>query len=116
MAKIRLCIVTNIYLPQVGGIQTVVYEQSRRLLKRNYDPFVVTNRIHTPKSYIVEGVRVECYESLNTGYRLGIPYTIPSVASLETFIKMVKSSDIVHAHGHPYLSSLIAGKLSETLL
>jgi glycosyltransferase involved in cell wall biosynthesis len=113
MAKTRLCIVTNIYLPQVGGIQTVVYEQTRRLRNRNYDPFVVTNRINTPKSYVVEGINVDCYESINTGYRLGIPYTIPSVASLETFIKAIQSSDIIHAHGHPYLTSLIAGKLAK---
>jgi glycosyltransferase involved in cell wall biosynthesis len=113
MLQKRLCIVTNIYLPQVGGIQTVVYEQTRRLMKRNYDPYVVTNRINTPKSYLVEGVRVECYESLNTGYRLGIPYTIPSVVSIDTFLKAIKSADIVHAHGHPYLTSLIAGKLAK---
>jgi glycosyltransferase involved in cell wall biosynthesis len=67
----------------------------------------------TPKSYVVDGVKVECYESLNTGYRLGIPYTIPSVASLDTFLNAVKSCDIVHAHGHPYLTSLIMGKLAK---
>jgi len=113
MVKTRLCIVTNIYLPQVGGIQTVVHEQSTRLLNRNYQPFVVTNRMDTPKSYVVDGVKVECYQSLNTGYRLGIPYTIPSMASLETFLKAAKSSDIIHAHGHPYLTSLIMGKLAK---
>ena len=113
MFKKRLCVVTNIYLPQVGGIQTVVYEQTRRLMKRDYEPYVVTNRINTPKSYLVEGVRVDCYESLNTGYRLGIPYTIPSVASLDTFLSAIRSADIVHAHGHPYLTSLIAGILAK---
>lgn len=113
MSKKRLCVVTNIYLPQVGGIQTVVYEQTRRLMKRDYEPYVITNRINTPKSYLVEGVRVDCYESLNTGYRLGIPYTIPSVASLDTFLNAIQSADIVHAHGHPYLTSLIAGKLAK---
>jgi len=113
MFKKRLCVVTNIYLPQVGGIQTVVYEQTRRLMKRDFEPYVVTNRINTPKSYLVEGVRVDCYKSLNTGYRLGIPYTIPSVASLDTFLRAIQSADVVHAHGHPYLTSLIAGKLAK---
>ena len=113
MVQTRLCIVTNIYLPQVGGIQTVVHEQSTRLLKRNYTPFVVTNRMDTPRNYVVDGVKVHCYESLNTGYRVGIPYTLPSVASLETFLIAVQSCDIVHAHGHPYLTSLIMGKLAK---
>ena len=67
----------------------------------------------TPKNYVVDGVNVECYESLNTGFRLGIPYSIPTVTSFETFLKAVKSSEIVHAHGHPYLTSLIAAKLAK---
>ena len=113
MVQTRLCIVTHTFLPHVGGIERVVYEQSKRLLQRNYDPIVVTNRIQTPKNYVVDGINVECYESLNTGFRLGIPYSIPTVTSLEIFLKAVKSSKIVHAHGHPYLTSLIAAKLAK---
>jgi glycosyltransferase involved in cell wall biosynthesis len=113
MVQTRLCIVTHTFLPHVGGIERVVYEQSKRLLQRNYEPIVVTNRIDTPKHYVVDGIKVECYESLNTGFRLGIPYSIPTVTSLETFLKAVKSSKIVHAHGHPYLTSLIAAKLAK---
>ena len=56
---------------------------------------------------------VECYESLNTGFRLGIPYSIPTIPSFPTFVKAVKSSRIVHAHGHPYLTSLTAAELAK---
>jgi len=113
MVHSRLCIVTHTFLPHVGGIEKVVYEQSKRLMQRNFKPTVVTNRIDTPKSYVVDGIAVQCYESLNTGFRLGIPYSIPSPTSLETFMRAVKSSDIVHAHGHPYLTSLISAKLAK---
>ena len=113
MVNTKLCIVTHTFLPHVGGIEKVVNEQSKRLLHRNFDPMVVTNRIGTPKHYVVDGVNVECYESLNTGFRLGIPYSIPTVTSFDTFLKAVKSSKIVHAHGHPYLTSLIAAKLAK---
>ncbi|MGD0645742.1 MAG: glycosyltransferase family 4 protein [Candidatus Bathyarchaeia archaeon] len=113
MVQTRLCIVTHTFLPHVGGIEKVVYEQSKRLLQRNYEPIVVTSRIQTPKNYVVDGIKVECYGSLNIGFRLGIPYSIPTVTSIETFLKAVKSSKIVHAHGHPYLSSLIAAKLAK---
>jgi glycosyltransferase involved in cell wall biosynthesis len=113
MVQTRLCIVTHTFLPHTGGIERVVYEQSKRLLNKNFEPLVVTNRIDTPKSYVVDGIKVECYNSLNTGFRLGIPYSIPTLTSLETFLKAVKSSDIVHAHGHPYLTSLIAAKLAK---
>jgi glycosyltransferase involved in cell wall biosynthesis len=113
MVQTRLCIVTHTFLPHVGGIEKVVYEQSKRLRQKSFDPMVVTNRIDTPKSYVVDGIPVECYESLNTGFRLGIPYSIPTVTSLETFLRAVQSSKIVHAHGHPYLTSLLAAKLAK---
>jgi len=113
MVQTRLCIVTHTFLPHVGGIEKVVYEQSKRLMKKNFKPTVVTNRIDTAKSYVVDGINVECYESLNTGFRLGIPYSIPTPTSLEVFLKAVKSSDIVHAHGHPYITSLIAARLAK---
>ncbi|MGE5533861.1 MAG: glycosyltransferase family 4 protein [Bacillota bacterium] len=113
MAKTPLCIVTHTFLPHMGGIEKVVNEQSKRLSMRKFSPLIVTNRIDTPKCYWVDGVPVECYESLNTGFRLGIPYSIPTFPSFPTFFKAVKTSKIVHAHGHPYLSSLAAAKLAK---
>jgi glycosyltransferase involved in cell wall biosynthesis len=50
---------------------------------------------------------------MNLGFRLGIPYVFPSLASFGVFTKAVKGARIVHAHGHPYLSSLLAGKLAK---
>jgi glycosyltransferase involved in cell wall biosynthesis len=113
MDKTRLCIVTHTFLPHVGGIEKVVNEQSKRLQYKNFAPTVVTNRIETPRHYVVDGVPVECYESLNTGFRLGIPYSIPTVGSFPTFTKAIKNNQIIHAHGHPYLTSLAAGKLAK---
>lgn len=113
MVQTRLCIVTHTFLPHVGGIEKVVYEQSKRLKQKNYSPNIVTSRIQTTRNYRYDGINVECYESLNMGFRLGIPYVIPTLTSLPIFIKAVKSSKIIHAHGHPYLSSLLAGKLAK---
>src|SRR4030042_6354990 len=113
MAQTRLCIVTPTFLPHVGGIEKVVNEQSKRLQYKSYSPMVVTNRIGPPNHYKVDGIPVECYESLNTGFRLGIPYSIPTVGSFPTFTKAIKRSQIIHAHGHPYLTSLLAGKLAK---
>jgi len=102
-----------VFLPSVGGIQIVTYEQSKRLFQKNFDLKIVTNRIQTPKKYVFDGLNVECYESMNMGFRLGIPYTIPTVPSFSVFTKNIKNSKIVHAHGHPYLTSLLAGKLAK---
>jgi glycosyltransferase involved in cell wall biosynthesis len=113
MAKIRLCIVTHTFLPHVGGIEKVTNEQSKRLLHKNYAPMVVTNQIDTPKNYVVDGVPVDCYKSFNMGFRLGIPYSIPTLGSFPTFTKAIKNNQLIHAHGHPYLTSLLAGKLAK---
>jgi glycosyltransferase involved in cell wall biosynthesis len=113
MGQTQLCIVTSVFLPYVGGIQIVTYEQSKRLLQKNFDLKIVTNRIQTPKKYLYDGINVECYESMNMGFRLGIPYTIPTIPSFPVFTKNIKNSKIIHAHGHPYLTSLIAGKLAK---
>ena len=74
---------------------------------------VLTNRINTDKQYSYDGINVQCYDSLSVGFRLGIPYPIPNVTSYKTFLKAVKSSSLIHAHGHPYLSSLLAAKLAK---
>jgi glycosyltransferase involved in cell wall biosynthesis len=113
MVQTRLCVVTHTFLPHVGGIERVVYEQCKRLMQKQFEPMVVTHRNYTNKNYVFDGIRVQCYDSLSIGFRLGIPYPIPSVASYKTFLESVKSSDLIHVHGHPYLSSLIAAKIAK---
>jgi glycosyltransferase involved in cell wall biosynthesis len=113
MAPTKLCVVTHTFLPHVGGIERVVYEQSKRLLQKQFELMVLTNRINTAKQYRYDGINVRCYDSLSIGFRLGIPYPIPNVTSYKPFLETVKSSDLIHAHGHPYLSSLLAAKLAK---
>ena len=113
MVANRLCIVTHTFLPHVGGIERVVYEQSKRLMKKKFSVEVLTHRNYTPRNYTYDGISVHCYDALNIGFRLGIPYPIPNVTSIDTFLKAIKSSDLIHAHGHPYLSSLAAAKLAK---
>ena len=113
MVPTKLCVVTHTFLPHVGGIERVVYEQSKRLLQKRFELMVLTNRIGTDRQYSYDGIRVQCYDSLSIGFRLGIPYPIPNVTSYKTFLESVKSSDLIHAHGHPYLSSFMAAKLAK---
>jgi glycosyltransferase involved in cell wall biosynthesis len=113
MVQTRLCIVTHTFLPHVGGIERVVYEQCKRLMQKQFEPMVVTHRNYTDKKYVFDGIKVRCYDSVNIGFRLGIPYAIPQITSLKTFLESVKSSDLIHVHGHPYLSSLIAAKIAK---
>jgi glycosyltransferase involved in cell wall biosynthesis len=114
MVQTSLCIVTHTFLPHVGGIERVVYEQCKRLMKKKqFEPMVLTHRNYTAKNYVFDGIKVKCYDSMNIGFRLGIPYAIPHVSSFKTFLETVKSNDLIHVHGHPYLSSLIAAKIAK---
>jgi glycosyltransferase involved in cell wall biosynthesis len=113
MVPTKLCVVTHTFLPHVGGIERVVYEQSKRLLQKRFELMVLTNRIGTDKQYSYDGIKVRCYDSLSIGFRLGIPYPVLNVTSYKTFLESVKSSDLIHAHGHPYLSSFMAAKLAK---
>jgi glycosyltransferase involved in cell wall biosynthesis len=114
MVQTKLCVVTHTFLPHVGGIERVVYEQCKRLMKKKrYDPMVLTHRNYTAKSYVFDGIKVRCYDSMNIGFRLGIPYAIPQVNSFKTFLETVKSNDLIHVHGHPYLSSFLAAKIAK---
>jgi glycosyltransferase involved in cell wall biosynthesis len=114
MVQTKLCVVTHTFLPNVGGIERVVYEQCKRLMKKKlFDPMVLTHRNYTAKSYVFDGIRVRCYDSMNIGFRLGIPYAIPQVNSFKTFLETVKANDLIHVHGHPYLSSFLAAKIAK---
>jgi len=113
MVQTSLCIVTHTFLPHVGGIERVVYEQCKRLMQKQFDPMVLTHRNYTARNYVFDGIRVQCYDSMNIGFRLGIPYAIPQVSSLKTFLEAVKSNDLIHVHGHPYLSSFLASKIAK---
>jgi glycosyltransferase involved in cell wall biosynthesis len=113
MAKISLCVVTHTFLPHVGGIERVVYEQCKRLGHKQFEPMVLTHRNYTEKNYVFDGIKVRCYDSVNIGFRLGIPYAVPQITSYKTFLESVKFSDIIHVHGHPYLSSFFAAKIAK---
>ncbi len=115
MALKRLLIITHTFLPHVGGIERVVYEQSKRLMKHGFDVTVLTSKMNTKQSYIIGGIKVRCYDSLNAAFGLGIPYPIPSINFFEPFYKCVDSADLVHVHGHPYLSSLYAARMARFL-
>ena len=113
MPQTNLCVVTHTFLPHVGGIEKVVYEQGKRLLQKEFKVKVVTSKLNTERNYSIKGINVQCYDSFNIGFRLGIPYPIPHFTSYKTIAKIIRSSDLIHAHGHPYLSSLLAAKLAK---
>ena len=111
MAKI--CLVTHFFPPHIGGIEKVADEQCKRLAKLGYQVSVLTSKTCKQNERHAEGIKVFSYSILNIAERVGIPYPFLSFKAYKNFAEVIKKCDIVHAHGHAYLSSYIACKVAE---
>ena len=109
----RICLVTHFFPPHMGGIEKVSYEQSKRLTESGYEIDVLTSKIKGQNEHPAKGIRVFAYPSLKLAERFGVPYPILTVEAYKKFAKVIKKCDLVHAHGHVYMSSYLAGKLAK---
>ena len=109
----RICLVTHFFPPHIGGIEKVSYEQSKRLTEAGYEVDVLTSKVKGQKKYPTKGIRVFPYQSIKLAERFGVPYPILTIASYKKFAQIIKKCDLVHAHGHVYISSYLAGKLAK---
>jgi len=111
MAKI--CLVTHFFPPHIGGIEKVAEEQCKRLSKLGYQISVLTSKTKDQNEHCIEGIRVVPYPVLGLSERIGIPYPIPLFKAYKIFTEVIRECDIVHAHGHPYISSYLAFKIAK---
>ncbi len=109
----RICLVTHFFPPHMGGIEKVSYEQSKRLTKSGYQIDVLTSKIKGRNEHPEKGIRVFHYSTLNLAERIGVPYPILSIEAYKKFAQVIKNCDLVHAHGHVYMSSYLAGKVAK---
>jgi len=111
MAKV--CLVTHFFPPHVGGIERVSEEQGKRLSRLGHEVFVLTSKTNKQDEYHSEGIKVFYYPALSSAVRIGVPYPVPFFKAYKIFTEVIRKCDIVHAHGHPYVSSLIACKVAQ---
>src|SRR3990170_6265578 len=106
----RICLVTHYFSPHVGGIEKVAFEQSKRLAKMGYEIHVLTSETSKQSGMVLteKGVKVFHYSTNGLAERMGLPYPIPWLNSYKLFKEVIRKCDLMHAHGHPYPSSLIA--------
>jgi glycosyltransferase involved in cell wall biosynthesis len=109
----RICLVTHYFPPHMGGIEKVSYEQSKRLTKTGYQIDVLTSKIKGRNEHPAKGIRIFHFSTINLAERIGVPYPIPSLQAYKTFTKFIKKCELVHAHGHVYMSSYLAGKVAK---
>lgn len=109
----RICLVTHFFPPHIGGIEKVSFEQSKGLTKSGYQIDVLTSKIKGRNECPAKGIRIFHFSAVNIAERIGVPYPIPSIQAYRTFAKVIKKCDLVHAHGHVYMSSYLAGKVAK---
>jgi glycosyltransferase involved in cell wall biosynthesis len=110
----RICLVTHYFPPHIGGIEKVAFEQSKRLAKMGYRITVLTSKPHKEDAGSnVEETKVLYYPTQGLVEKIGLPYPIPWLKAYPLFKTIVKKCDLVHAHGHPYPSSLLACKVAK---
>ena len=97
----------------MGGIEKVSYEQSSRLAELGYKFDVLTSKIKGQNEHPARGIRVFTYSGLKLAERFGVPYPILTVEAYKQFAQVIRKCDLVHAHGHVYMSSYLAGKLAK---
>jgi len=109
----RICLVTHYFPPHKGGIEQVSYEQSKRLTESGYQIDVLTSKFEGRNTNPIKGIKIHHYPSLNVAKRFGVPYPIISFKAYKTFTQLIKKCDLVHAHGHVYMSSYMAGMVAK---
>lgn len=110
MSGPRLLIVTHYWRPHIGGIETVAFEQCRRLVERGWDCTVLTSRL--PGDDPIEeqdGVVVRRYRCANATERLAnVPVPIMSPRMARDLRRLAGGAVAVLTHGHAYLGSAYA--------
>jgi len=109
----KICLVTHFFPPHMGGIEKVSLEQSKRLTEFGYKIDVLTSKVKGQKEHPAKGIRVFAYPSLNLAERFGVPYPILTLKAYKKFEDIIKKCDLVHAHGHVYMSSCLAGMIAK---
>jgi teichuronic acid biosynthesis glycosyltransferase TuaC len=96
----------------MGGIEKVSYEQSSRLTESGYKFDVLTSKVKGQIEHPAKSIRVFAYSGLKLAERFGVPYPILTLKAYKQFAQVIKKCDLVHAHGHVYMSSYLAAKLA----
>ncbi len=103
----RILIATHYWRPHRGGIETVAWEQARRLVRAGHEVTVVTSKLSRDESFSSEeGIDVHRVAALNFLERRSIPYPIFSPVLWTLLFRLAKSHDIALVHSHTFLSSV----------
>lgn len=106
----KIAFVVPYFLPVVGGIETYIYELARRLSKDHAVYVFACGQGITESREGVKVFKLRAIDAQNLPFHLKIPYPIP----ISLIYKLTRFDvDIIHAHGHAFAPSFLAGFASK---
>lgn len=113
--RLKIVIISHYFLPHVGGIEVVVYNQAKELAKRGHEVVVISSKIgNESEEELMDGFKVKRVNAWNIFERKwGVPYPVISSKIFSVVGKEVKNSDIVHVHDVFYLTSFVGSLLAQ---
>ena len=111
----KILIVTHYFMPHIGGIEIVAYNQAKELVKIGHEVTIVTSKLNCEKAIEQkEGIRIVRVPAWNWFEKnFDVPYPIFSPRLFLTLRKEIKKSTIIHVHGALYLGSFISSLLGK---
>jgi glycosyltransferase involved in cell wall biosynthesis len=105
----KIGVVTHNYPPHIGGLETIVQELSRGFARRHHDVSVVTTAWKTRSSVALEErVDVHRLQAWHGTERRGVPFAVPVARGLPAAMRVLRSCDVLHAHGCLYATTWLA--------
>ncbi len=106
----RIVLLCHNYPPHPGGLEVMVRALASGLAENN-EVSVITSAYAGRRGDAVEGhVRVLRLPAIHLLERLSVPYPIPLGPDLRLARRILRSADLLHAHGALYLTSLAAAR------
>ncbi|WP_051276569.1 glycosyltransferase family 4 protein [Marmoricola sp. URHB0036] len=106
----RVLHVAHYSLPHIGGLETVVAAETRRLAARGWEVALLSSAWGARAGRSVEDgvrvVRVRAWSGLEP--RFGVPFPVFSPWLLVAMFREVRRADVVHVHDPLYLTSWVA--------
>lgn len=107
------------YLSFKGGIEEVILNQSKFLTEKGYKVELLTSQYKDGEpTHTSDGIKIHRIPSINSTYKiLGVPFAIPVLTfrNITAIKNIIKKSDVVNVHGHPYFASFVYIVISKML-
>ena len=111
--KMKILQLTEHYPPFLGGVENVIHEVSKRLVRDGFDVEIICERERGTTSHeVIDGVKVHRV----FGFRLiKLKYDVGRIAPRMLLSAIKNDADIIHAHGYGYFptwASMFSNKLT----